>query len=666
LPNLFIELRDLLYFHSLLLRTNYYYPLLECLLGLTIGSAFYFSLKESFLCYKTTTPVNNDFIKQMISKNYKPNETSRRNKSLKLNVILLVVGLILFLSTFIPVDLGLDYILNLKSGDHAEQILKTILGVEGSLLTLFFAVLLLMFNSSKETLGRNAFSRISVSENHLFTYLFGIITSIFFTFISYLIVREELRTWNIAQTYFSALLLVALLILLIPVIYKTIKGTASLKLIDELFGKIDANSIDNLFEQKRKAHNAKSIEVLQSHPIYLLNALVKKHIDLEDQLAVQLIFKSSINKSIKLLGEQPTRDKTERTIEAFNSIWNSILHKASEKNEIALLEHFNELFREVNKYWAKNELPLRYLEPFFDIITEAFEKFGKYRFTTLLSNGIMQIEFSFNDHLKYNCPSANEIPELGWTVGKIYNIGEIDSGSDSNYQWNTIRDKYEDYFRQLFKISIETNNSKLLYSMFMSAGSAISSIENMDIEEPKKHLLIISLFYSASHYYLEAIDKGVVINSDDCSFIRHGPINDMIENDRKYFKIILRAYGQLMIDVAHRGKLGAHFSWLFGISKIGRFCAMHFEESPRYKESLFFVIDVLAKVKIELEPVKNETLDQYYSIYTDLESFRSVHKKSHEGRSSNALSRKVNTVKRSFKNIDDLKKSIQDRFINFN
>ncbi len=453
--------------------------------------------------------------------------------------------------------------------------------------------------------------------------------------------------------------------LLIPVIYKTIKGTASLKLIDELFGKVDANSIDDLFEQRRKAHNAKSIEVLQSHPIYLLNALIKKHIDLEDQLAVQLIFKSSIKKSIELLAERPTREDCKRTIEAFNNIWNPILHKASEKNDIALLEHFNELFRHVNKYWAKNKLPLRHLDPFFDVITEAYEKFGNCKFTSLLSDGIIQIEFAFNDHLELNCPSANEIPELRWTVGELYNLGEIDSESDSNYQWDAIRDKYEDYFRQFFKISIETDNSKLLYSMFMSVGSAISSIERMEIEEPKKHLLIIGLFYTASHYYLEAIDKGVIINSDDCSFIRHGPINTMIENDRKYFKIILRAYGQLMIDVANRGKLGAHYSWLFGMSRIGRFCAMRFDEAPRYKESLFFVIDVLAKVKIELEPVDNETLDQYYSVYSDLESFRSVYKDSHGGRSSSALSRKVNAVKRSFENIDEIKKRIRDRFINF-
>lgn len=139
----------------------------------------------------------------------------------------------------------------------------------------------------------------------------------------------------------------------------------------------------------------------------------------------------------------------------------------------------------------------------------------------------------------------------------------------------------------------------------------------------------------------------------------------MIDNDRKYFKFILRSAGQLMIDVTRRGKLGAYHSSFFGIIPIGRHCANKFNEDIRYKESLFFIVDVLDKVRQELEPVTNENLDQYYNIYNDIESLRTAYIRSHDGRSSRSITLKVNRIKRNFVNIDQIKENLKNRFINF-
>lgn len=559
----------------------------------------------------------------------------------------------------IPFGFVPDYLFGLEDAERVRLILRTILTVQGSILGLLFAAIILLFNVSRDMLGRSALVNLS-SNNRLFNFVAVLILSIILSFISFFITKDVMTNNTINLTYFSAYLFVGLLIFLYPVLMSSFEGFGSLKRTQELCDQIDYEQMRSILNEQTEMPDIQRILEIEANPIFLLREIATKSLDQEDNLPVQHIFRQTILKGIDIIGTEDNRRKTGQVVQALNIIWNAIILKAIEKKNYQVLSFIWNGFSQFHDHFADKKLPLINLERHHDIFKEFIVKLEHNGLTGIIQTGLFKIEKAIIRHLRENCPPEDHISDVEWILGS----GKYESkgGIGSNIQWQKIADDYPYLFDICLNLAIEHKNRELFNHTIFQLRYFLDDVESSEIEESKKHLMVVDIVGTICYYATTAIEKGLFEKSSSLHVLPSSDLYKMVENDKPYFKRCMSSYSDMAISLAKLNALDLGFYREINLGAIGRVVSEKFNQDIRFQEALFFVLDTMGKMREVFEEDLKIHGEKYLKLAKDIESCRQWAEKNGK-KAPAALKKAVTKSLKQFKQRKEIQQEMEGGFV---
>lgn len=581
-------------------------------------TVLYYGLKESFDFY------GNPFIDshEKLEFKFQPKKRQMKKNPLIVNwKIIIPILLVYLLIQLVPLGVFPDKILALKTPDRCRLILRTILLFEGSLLGLFIAITVLTYNNSKEHLGKAAMIQMFSYDNSLLDYFHGLIISILITFFSFLSIKSEVTDQSVSVVYLSCFLFVLLICFLIFIVIRSISGISNVRIASNIVNNITPGSLQELDTSPDQQSDADFAGVVEANAVYNAGQVLRKSLQGDDPLVAQVVFRTSIEKSIELLGNNPTHSECNNVIEKFNIIWSSFLHKCVETENFHLLLLYRLLAHKYYQHWFINSIPLKYLEPHFEIMSEVTRALVKHKQNDVLNHVLWSSESHLINFLVEQTGPVNRIGTIVYGVGDLYDLERDRETLDLSPQWNIIMRSFTNLFIDPIKWSIEFDNKESFNSTALHISTLVDSIDSSNVEEPKKHVLIMILVQDFFYNYKVALEKGLFKSSDGSSFLDPGRIYNLIDKNYKFYPFVLESFADLVIEITSSGYLGTFYYYTFNFGSFVRFCVERYNEDERFEKSFKYIMKLIDRLREIMENSEYNYYKQYVKMHTEVNGF---------------------------------------------
>ncbi len=379
-------------------------------------------------------------------------------------------------------------------------------------------------------------------------------------------------------------------------------------------------------------YNELTITHDESNPIVVLANLCRGLIDKDDFHSINAIVFSTQKRIEDLIGSSVDRTFIGSLLTGQKIIWESIVHKAIQKKEYAIIVNLLTAHSFYHVHFSKNRIPLLYLEELSFFMKALVERLVKEDVAEVVEQVLFSYEKILENHYNNSAPPQEKIRDLKFMLGEEdrftggeFSLGKQEESINVNLQWQKLHSDIPYVFSIILSKSIEEKNQVIFERAIMSIPSLIHSAYRSKMGQLQKAFIIRSLAGKLHYYQVEALKNEVIKETFGLkSMLDTFTITEMIDENFAHKKFVLESSMEFLIDLFKIKKLDTDQINLLGA--IGRHCANKYSESVSQKETFKYIIKVAKYFKALFEADLDANAKNYIALREAVESFDKFHK----------------------------------------
>lgn len=476
---------------------------------------------------------------------------------------------------------------------QASDYFGLILNSTASIFGILIAVILLTFELKHISLRRKDDNILS--KNVVIHLISLALVILILSLVSYVSIKDLKDANNLTIGYFLGYLFIGFIVSIFPATKNILESTNTLKKTKE---EIESLSVEQLSQ----------IETIESNKfIFKDNTLVLVRIRQEllvsvrdsDYEAYASILDSLNKRCIILLQQGKDRQVAEVVFRGFTFILNAGVYEALRVSNHQYYETVWESIDVMYEYAAKTKIYLLHYQ-YLDFFVMDYIKFlSRNKLGDALSTGAKTLTNALEQNLKHNCPPQERLSNLY----SIFEKGKkVDQFIDSSIQWDEINE-FVWNINTIQNSSIE-NGDRQLYDVcryefeFLAREIGRGSFSNLG--EYQEAYIVIRIISHQTYNALIAHQQKLLDQSMKSFNIDTQLIPDLIKNEKFYVQRVLEEISDYIIKSQRQKVLDDFFSLNYW-GAIGRHIADLYVSNKTAKQSIWFIVDTLEKLKIEIE-----------------------------------------------------------------
>jgi hypothetical protein len=537
-----------------------------------------------------------------------------------LAVILLTFVVLIFLpSGYIPDLLQLEK--SITSGLFTRITISFI-----SVFSFLVSVLILGYGFLREKFRRLTLREFL--ENRWISLLITVFISAFLVNIVSMIYLDTQKfshnSLNVA--YFSLSLSIIYFISFIPLALLAISSTDSLELLGKYIEKFELKHFP-----RYRTHEL-IITSDESNPIVVVNSLARSFAEKDDFHSINAILFSTQKRIQDLIGESKDRVKIGRLLTGQKILWDTIVHKAFQKKEFAVINNVFLAISFYHSHFADKKIPLLYLEEIRFFIHSLIERLVEENIHSVAEDALMTFQKIIENHYEKSVPQEEELSELIYffektdkNYNKAYgNPGADDERMDANLQWQQIYSDLPYVFSIAIRKAIEKKNRVIFDAALHSINHLIHACYLSNMSEYQKAWITRMESGSFYHYQLEAIETKLIMKDIEIQSAESFVLDRMIDSNCLSKKYIFISTADFMVELFKLGRLDLR-SFTF-IGQIGRHCANNYDLEGA-KQAFENILKLVQHFKKLFESKLDENSKNYLALKEEVQSFIDFHRR---------------------------------------
>lgn len=583
-----------------------------------------------------------------------------RNNFLVIFIIVLIIVLLLvawFSKRQFPNVLKVD------NTTVVIAVLTTIASVLAAILGILIAILMVAFELFRKTYVSYASKEFFQSSalKPLFT-LF--ISTIIISIISIADTKYSISVSNLNLFYLSLFLFIFCMIILYPFSKTILTSANSKKRINDIVDKINERNINSLSLEAFRRSPSAYISEVGKNPILMLSEAAIQTIKDNDILISKFIIFESTNKLMDLL--KRNKDDTSNIavnnkciiVSKFLIIFRHSAEQAIKQRDTATLLTILESIRAIHIFFADNKAPCNEFRELDDALQEILKQAIKEDILEVAKYGFWTIAEILERHLEKNVPKEKDI----WSLHPWNEVKNTKIDYNKSIHWDYISEHYNSILNELLKKSVELRKTELITQGLLTLEGIASYVVKSNLGNlQKKHIVWICYSYIKS-IVIDSVNQGIYDSNSIGLTLSFNPfsVSGALDKKAEFSKIPLIYFSDTLVQLAQKNVLNSML--LNCLGTVGRESVEKIEDNL-HAEALLFICNTFDQMRKILEKNDKEMGNRsaYIEIFNQVSSLKRWMES--ENKHNNIVEKKISTVLKRFKNINDYKKELENQTV---
>lgn len=330
----------------------------------------------------------------------------------------------------------------------------------------------------------------------------------------------------------------------------------------------------------------------------------------------------TLNKQcLTLIGDAGDRRKTNEIFQSLTKVWIAGNVDAARVNEEQYFISVWLAVKEVYLHASKNKSFLLHYQEIEYFIRTQIEYLTVKNSVVGLSSAAEIFSEIYLNQLQFNCPEQEKIGELYW---ENEDRDAPYPHPDANSQWNHI-DNILWEIHQLQKNAMELKSKYLFEKVKSKLGLILSDLHyNRDLKlgDYQEKCIVLGIFSFQTHCAQLALESGMYQNSAEAYRFSSFEISQFVNKKKIFTDGIIKQIEEYLLYCQKNNYLDDSMS-VNDLVSLGRLITMDYVTNPFAQNILVSVIEIMLKLKIEIQKKTNYLEDKnYHAIKKELESFK--------------------------------------------
>jgi hypothetical protein len=324
---------------------------------------------------------------------------------------------------------------------------------------------------------------------------------------------------------------------------------------------------------------------------------------------------------LALIGDARDRKKTNEIFQSLTKVWITGNVDAARVNEEQYFVSIWLAVKGIYFHAAENKSFLLHYQEIEDFIRTQIEYLTVKNSVEGLSSAAEIFSEIYLHQLQFNCPKQETIRDLYWANE---DRDAPNPHPDADLQWNHINEILWQ-LHQLQKNAVELKSKHLFETVKGKLGSILFNLRyNHDLKlgNYQERFIVFQIFSFQTWYAQLALESGMFKYAYEAFHFSSFEISDYVKEQKIFAGDIIKQIEDYLLYCQKNNYMDDSIS-VRDLGGLGRLITMNYTANPIAQTELLSVIEILSKLKIEIQKQANYLEDKNYSeIKKELESFK--------------------------------------------